>query len=577
MVCQLRTSNDSIAIEKDSGISHSPAITQVAEKELRDLQHADLKHTTAKERKALKKQSVIQSALAMAVGTFSSRILGFVRDAVMLALFPRAVTDCWVVAFRLPNMFRRLFGEGSLSVSFIPIYVEARTDSDARARRLSNAVFTIVLAISVFISVVCFVYMDSIMRYLVDDPRGFGAVPGKVEQTIYLSRIMIFYLVLVTTYAYHMAIANTLGHFFIPGMAPTLFNFGLIVFTVLPFELGRYAGSAQSWGVIAGGVLQAGVVLWLLVKEGVLPTISWSWRERDVGRVFANMLPGLFGLGVFQVMTVVNTKFAARLSEGAQSYIYTADRILELPQALIAVSLGAALLPRFSELHSRGERQSFLEEANQAVRMLLYLSLPSAVGMWVLAMPITQVLFMRGAFSQADAEGTAAVVSIYAVLLLFSSLSRVTAPAFYAIKNTWLPATVAFFVLLLHISVGSYLVSHWGLVGLASATSASAILNIVVLQICFYYWIGPLGYGSIFRSVLRTLPGLVGLGLFCRYGYEFMLERVGGLVSVHQARTLSLGVVICFGMFLYFFLTMLAGSEDGEKVFGKIRNRVWKR
>src|SRR5262245_36451237 len=122
----------------------------------------------------------------MAVGTFSSRILGFVRDAVMLALFPRQVTDAWIVAFRLPNLFRRLLGEGSLSVSFIPIYVEARAHSKARAQHLSNAVFTIVMSVAVIISVACFVWMEPLMRFLVDDPRGYAAVPGKVEQTIYL-------------------------------------------------------------------------------------------------------------------------------------------------------------------------------------------------------------------------------------------------------------------------------------------------------------------------------------------------------------------------------------------------------
>ena len=184
------------------------------------------------------KRSVIRSALAMAAGTFSSRILGFVRDAVMLALFSRTVTDAFVVAFRLPNMFRRLLGEGSLSVAFIPIYVDTRARSRAEGERLSNAVFTIVLSISILISMICFVFMEQIIRFLVDDPQGFASVPGKVEQTIYLGRIMIFYLVLVSTYAFHMAVANTLNHYFIPSLGPTLFNFGLIVCTVLPYEWG---------------------------------------------------------------------------------------------------------------------------------------------------------------------------------------------------------------------------------------------------------------------------------------------------------------------------------------------------
>jgi putative peptidoglycan lipid II flippase len=503
----------------------------------------------------------------MAVGTFSSRILGFVRDRVMFHLFPREVTDAFVVAFRVPNVFRRLLGEGSLSVSFIPIYVEARADSPERAKHLSNAVYTIVLAVSTFISVACFVFMEPIMRYLVDDPRGFGANPEKVIQTIYLARIMIFYLVLVSTYAYHTAIANTLGHFFIPAIGPTLFNAGLIVFTVFNFELGRYPGSSQSWGVIAGGVLQAGTVVWLLIRLGILPRLTLNLGGRDVSRVFVNMVPGLFGLGVYQVMMIVNTKFAARLAEGAQSYIYAADRILELPQSMIAVSLGAALLPRFSDLNTSGERHHFLAEANQAVRTLLYLTLPAAVGMYVLALPLTQVLFQSGAFTKADAASTASVVEIYSVLMLFTSLSRITSPAFYALKNTWLPATIAFGVLLLHIAVAPHFVDLYGLTGLASATTASSILNIVVLQIFFYYWIGPLGYGSIFVSALRLVPGLLIMGLFCHYSYAYLQPMVG--------RTSALMAVISGAMVIYFTVTVLTGSEAGTRVLSVLKRRLF--
>jgi putative peptidoglycan lipid II flippase len=501
----------------------------------------------------------------MAVGTFSSRILGFLRDAIMFHIFPKTVTDCYVVAFRLPNMFRRLLGEGSMSASFIPIYAHERQKSPERAKQLSDAIFTIVLTVAVVISLTCFVFMEQIIRYLVDDPRGYAAVPGKVEQTIFLARIMIFYLVLVTTYAQHMSIANTLGHFFIPSLGPTLFNAGLICFTILPFEIGSVPGSAQAWGVIFGGVLQAGVVLWLLVRIKALPHFTFRLRAPNVGSVFLNMVPGLFGLGVYQIMLIVNTKFAARLSEGAQSYIYAADRILELPQSLIAVSLGAALLPRFSALHAAGEKDKFLGEANQAVKMLLFLSLPSAVGMWVLSDAIVEVLFMRGQFNAESARQTAEIVEIYAVLMLFSSLARVTTPAFYALKNTWLPAAVAACVLGLHIFVGSYMVNHFGLRGLAFATSTASILNIIILQIFFYFIIGPLGYGSIVVSILKMLPALAALAAFAHFGYPFLHLYVG--------RTIALGVVIGVGMFIYFGVGILSGCEVAVKVTGVLTRR----
>lgn len=518
-----------------------------------------------------KQRSVIRSALAMAVGTFSSRILGYVRDAVMLHLFPTTVTDAFVVAFRLPNIFRRLLGEGALSASFIPVYSDARVASAERARQVSSAVFTIVFSVAVLISVTCFVFMEPILDYLVGDPQGYAAVPGKFERTVYLSRIMIFYLVLVSTYAFHMAVANTAGYFFVPAFGATLFNFGLIVFTLLPFEIGAHPGSSMAWGVIAGGVLQMGVVAWLLWRLRVLPRLTLAWGGSEVRRVFLNMVPGLFGLGVYQVMMIVNTKFAARLGEGAQTYIYTADRILELPQSLIAVSLGAALLPRFSSLEATGERAQFLAEANQAVRMLLFLSLPAAVGMWVLAGPITEVLFMRGQFGPRDAAVVAEIVTIYGVLMLFSSLTRVTTPAFYALKNTWLPAVVAFFILCVHIVLGDRLVDEFGVVGLAMSTSATAVLNVLVLQYFFYRMIGPLGYGSIFVSVLRMIPALGALGAFAHFAYAWLHGLLG---AIPEGRTLALALVIGVGMLIYFGVARACGSETAVKVAGIMNRRL---
>lgn len=519
-------------------------------------------------------RSVIRSALSMAVGTFSSRILGFVRDAVMMALFPRQVTDCFVVAFKLPNLFRRLLGEGALSASFIPVYVDVKKRSPVKAERLASAIFTIVCALSIVISTACFVFMEPILNFLVNDPRGFASVPGKVEQTIYLARIMIFYLALVSTYAFHMALANTLGHFFIPAVGPTLFNLGLIIFTVIPYEVGAYAGSTQSLGVIVGGVMQMGIVFWLLMKEGHLPRFTLRWRSPEVALIFRNMVPGLFGLGVYQAMTVVNTKLAARLAEGAQSYIYLADRVLELPQSLIAVSLGAVLLPRFSELHSGGQRKEMLAEANQAVRMLLYLSLPAAVGMWTLSVPITEVLFRRGSFTLDDAIKTAEVVQIYGVLMLFSSWSRITAPAFYALKNTWLPAVVAFFVLFIHIAMGWYGVNNFGLQGLAAATAASSLLNIIILQLCFRYMIGPLGLRRIAGSVMRLVPGLVVLGTVCVYSYPILFNVVNLTgVPIWIANTVALALVMLVGMIAYFYATVWCGSEAAVKVSGILRRR----
>ncbi len=479
----------------------------------------------------------------MALGTFSSRILGFVRDALMLALFDRGATDAFVVAFRLPNMFRRILGEGALSASFVPLFVEARRLDRDRGRFLAGGVYTVVLCVAALVSTLGFFFMPQIIDFLVDDPRGFGAIPGKIEQTVHLAQIMAFYLILVTTYAFFTSMANTLGYFFWPAVGPTLFNLGLIIAMVLPQRWFSVEGESLAWGVMGGGVLQLATVLYILIRSGELPKLGWRWTK-SVRRVFLHTAPGLVGLGVFQLMTIVNTMFAARLGEGAQSFIYAADRILELPQSMVAVSLGAALLPRYSELEASGNRVGFLKETEGSIQALLHLMVPASLGMWFLAEPITQVLFMRGQFSGANAAATAEVVQVYAALLLSTSLSRILAPAFYALKNTWLPAAVAVAVLLVHIGIGHYLVDALGLKGLAMATALSSALNLLLLLVFFHILIGQIPYTNLFKYLVRHLPGFIVVALLCGWGYPFILSKMNLWTSESVARGLTLGIVV---------------------------------
>ena len=497
------------------------------------------------------KPSVLHSALNMAAGTTTSRILGFIRDALMFALFPRSVTDAFVVAFRLPNLFRRVLGEGALSLSFVPVFVEARRRSVAEGEQVAAQVFTVLVALTSVLSVVGFVYMDQIIGYWI----------GESELTVWMARIMIFYLVLVTNYAFHTAVLNSLGEFFIPAMGPTLFNLGLITFTISPFNLGPHAGSAQAWGVIFGGLLQAGIVYWWLVKLGHTPRLLFTRWGAPVKKVFADMVPGIFALGFFQLISLVNTGLAAVLSEGSQSYLYAADRVLELPQSLIAVSLGTALLPRFAELSS--DRHGFLNEASQAIKLLLFLTLPAAIGMWALAGGITEVLFMRGAFDQQDAVATAGILEVYAVLLLFSGVSRVLLPAFYATKNVWLPVGLGLLVLLGHLLVAPYMVEFHGLRGLAMATAFSTVLNLVLMQVFFHAKIGGLNYLGILKSAVYWLPGGLALGLFCTQVYPQLLD--GGV-----PRILSLGLVIVGGIVIYLGMALLLGSREAKQLSARL-------
>lgn len=453
------------------------------------------------------KPTVIKSAASMALGTLLSRILGFVRDAVFFALFARTFTDAYAVAFRLPNLFRRLLGEGSLSVSFIPVYIENR-----HSKELADATFSILLAVTLTLSLLGVIFMDSIVGTLVGDPTGFAAIAGKLELTVMLARTMMFYLMLVAIYAFFSAIANTHHYFFIPAIGPTIFNAFNILFFLTPWGGDEVRQQMAAWGVIAGGIAQVLVVAGLLYKKGYLPKFTFSWKRPDLVQVFKGLAPSLLGIGVFQLMTLVNTFFASSLGEGSQSYIYAADRLLELPQSLLAVSLGSALLPRFSEHVSNRQIELLKSEAMRSLKMILFLALPAGLGLLLLARPIVQVLFERGEFGPQDVEQTARLLEVYSGLLIVSSISRVSVPIFYALKNTWLPAVIALVVLFLHIGFCQWLLPTYGLLGLAMATTFSALVNALALQLSLHFYVGAFAWGRIFLYSMRFLPGLFAIG-----------------------------------------------------------------
>jgi len=499
-------------------------------------------------------KKVVRQALSMAFGTFASRILGLLRDMALAALFSRTVTDAWTAAFRLPNLFRRLFGEGSLSVSFIPVYMEARGESEARAQALANGFYTLLLVFLAVLTGLGILGVEPLMRLLLS--AEYGA--DKFELTLRLARIMLGFVFFVTTYAYFMGILNALGKFALPALAPTLFNVSMIVSTLLPGRLFSGEGDGLAWGVLVGGALQALILVPPLVRLGALPRLRWQGLSGDIRHVLRNLGPGLVGLGLLQFTTLVNLKYASGLGEGAISYIYWADRLLELPLSLISVSLGTALLPTLSLLWSQGQKLQMSKTAETYLRLNLFIALPAALGLYFLALPIVEVLFMRGRFTGVDAEATAAVLRIYAVLLLASSAVRVLVPAYYATKNTWFPALASGASLLSHIGLAPSLMQLWGLEGLVVSATVSATLNLVLLLGFYPRWIGEFDYSHLLNHVGRFVFAGMGMAVVLQL-YGTLTARFGG---EGMARVFSLAVTMLAGAGSYFALSFLLRVEE---------------
>ncbi|MCB0392134.1 MAG: murein biosynthesis integral membrane protein MurJ [Bdellovibrionales bacterium] len=522
------------------------------------------------DKKTEKNQSVIRSAGLMSIGTLGSRILGLLRDSVLAAYFPRTVTDAFFVAFSFPNKFRRLLGEGSLSVSFIPVYIEAREKNPEEAKQVSQGIFSLLLLVSAMICVLGVIFMEPIMSLLVGG-KGYLSVEGKLEITIYLARIMFSYLFLVSTYAFCMAVLQAHRQFFIPAIAPALFNLSFIIIAILPIKNMRFPGANLAWAVIIGGIIQALTVIVPLWKQKLLPKLSWNWKSTKVKLILRNMIPGILGMGILQFLTLVNINYASRLKEGSHSYIYWADRILELPQSLIAISLGAALLPSLSQLWTQGKQQEMQRQGQQHLLTLLFLALPSAVGMYVLAQPIVEVLFMRGKyFNVADAENTANVVKIYSVLLIALSLTKVLVPNFYAIKNTWLPALTSVISIVFHIFIGFFMVNKYGLYGLVGSMAMSGYINLILTLIFYQKFIGKFNWGQFLKGTIHFVPSLIVMGLFAVYSYPLLL----GLQIFSSSsfnKTFSLLVVITLSVVLYFGLSQLFRVPQAQKVLSRFK------
>lgn len=498
------------------------------------------------------KNSVAVSAMIFAVGTLLSRVLGLLRDMMTARYFPVEVRDAFVVAFRLPNLFRRLLGEGSLSVSFIPVFVEiisgrnsSKTETEQRARTLIAGIFTILLTITITISLLATIFMPEICAFLLSGDE-YRAVPGKFELTVRLARIMFSFLILISMYAFFMAILNSLKKFAMTALAPAFFNIALIAAALISPRLAA-PELVLAWAVIIGGVLQMAVLIPGVLKAGYLPRLTTHWNSPDVLRVLKAVLPSMFGMSILQLTPIVNLYFASYLPQGAHSYLYFADRILELPLSLFVVSIGSALLPTLAKNWAEGNREAMGDTINHYIRLILFVSLPAALGMFVLAQPIVEVLFLGREFKYVDAIATAQVIQVYSFSVIVSGGVRILAQGFYAIRNTWYPAVAATVALLSHVIFAFALTRSFGLNGLAAASVLSATVNMVMLAIAYNAWVGSLQPLRLLKSFAKfAICGAVMVGVL-----QFYDELLRALSGRYFTKTFVLLLMITIGAAVY--------------------------
>lgn len=520
------------------------------------------------------KNQVVKNAFAMSLGTFSSRVLGLLRDTLFMSFFPRPITDAWTAAFRLPNILRRLLGEGSLSVSFIPVFVDClevdKKTGTAKAQNFLNSLYTLLLIVLAILTAFGIVYSDKVLALTVD--------PSYVQNVenfsiaVRMSEIMFGFIFLMSQYALFMGVLNSFGTFGWPAMAPLFFNIAMIVSTVIPDNWFSFSGEGLAWGVLVGGILQTGVLIPSLLKKGYLPRLTLKIWTPEVKMVLSRMVPGLFGMGVLQLSLVINQRFASSLGDGPISYIYIADRLLELPLSLVSVSLGTALLPTLSGFLAAGKKQDMLDTTEYYFRLNLYVVLAAATGLYFLGEPIVELFFQRGQFTAQDTVITARVIQVWALIMVPASAVRILISGYYAIKNTWFPALLSLVSLIGHYLLAPVLMERWGLTGLNYSSLASSVFNFAVL-FCAY----PIFIGAI--PLAKTAVSFFKFVIVCAaMGVTLQIHSLLKVVLEHHwtfpVKGLTLFLCIGLGSVVFVLLSKALKLEEYENTFAKVLRKL---
>jgi len=499
--------------------------------------------------------SLLQVLAKVSSLTLVSRILGFVRDLIIARVFGAGfATDAFFVAFKLPNLLRRLFAEGAFSQAFVPVLAEYKARrGDAEARVLVDHVAAFLALALVVVTVVGVLAAPAIIY--VTAP-GFAQTPGKFDLTVDLLRVIFPYIFFISLTAFAGGILNTYSRFAVPAVTPALLNLSFIGFALWGAPHFDPPVKALAWAVFAGGIAQLAVQIPALARIGLLPRFRLDFRDEGVWRVLRLMAPAVLGVSIAQVSLVINVIFASFLATGSVSWLYYADRLMEFPIGLLGAALGTILLPSLARHHADRSTGAYSDLLDWGLRMTLLLAAPAAAALALLAVPLITTLFHYGAFGVDDVFATRRAVIAYSVGLIGMVMVKVLAPGYYARQDVRTPVRIALVTLVLTQLMNLAFVWSLAHAGLALAIGLGACFNA-----------GLLLRGLLKREIYRPRPGwglfLFKLGL-ALYVMSVVLWLAGGanaswLSMSAASRAGNLAWAVALGATVYFAALWLLG------------------
>ena len=492
--------------------------------------------------------------------TTISRILGFIRDSIIARIFGVGVeTDAFFVAFKIPNLLRRISAEGAFTQAFVPILAEYKTKkSKIEVSYLINKVATLLGIFLVLITLVG-VFGAPWLIYL--SAPGFISDPEKFNLTVDLLQITFPYIFFISLVSMAGGILNTYGKFVVPAFTPVWLNISFIIAALYFSDLFEEPVKALAWAVFFGGALQLFFQIPFLKQIGCLPKINLDLKDKGVWRILKLMGPSIFGVSIMQISLLINTVFASFLASGSVSWLYYADRLMEFPAGVLGVALSTILLPNLSKSFSSKNTTDYSNLINWGLRLGLLLAVPAAIALAILAIPLISTLFHYGAFTVKDILMTQYALIAYSIGLVGLILIKILAPAFYAQQNVKTPVKIALFTLFCTQFMNLIFIGYLKHTGLALAIGLGACINAGLL---FYH----LKKGGVFKLNKGWIIFLIKIffsAFVMAIGLYFFKGSIDLWINYSAfSRFAHLIILISFGATLYFITLRLCRLDITE-------------
>ena len=503
------------------------------------------------------KHKIAKYASIVIIATIFCRILGLGREIVISNRFGAGIeTDAFFIAFMIPNLLRSFLGEGALNSAFIPIFAEYLTNHDRKKAEYFASNVLNILIIILIIVVILGIWGAPLLINLI--AIGFKSNMYKYQLAINLTRIIFPYIGFVAIAALFMGILNSYDHFLMPALAPSMLNISVIIFALaLSYKYGVYS---IAWGVVLGGIGQALVQVPVLARKKIKYSFAVDFNEPGVKKLLKLLLPVMIGLAITQINVIVDRTIASTLIDGSISALYYSNRLVQFPLGAFGIAISIAIFPTLAKQTAKNDIAEFKKSLLFGLKMLLFITIPSAVGLIVLKDSLIRLIYEHGIFSRVATNMTSSALLYYSIGLFAYACVRLITISFYALKDTKNPVKIGIFIVFINVALDLILVKYLAHSGLALATSLAAILNLIILLKVLQDKIGYFELKSQVLFLIKIIISSIFLGIVCVLVSNYFAAILD--LNYKYNQIIQVTASIFSGGLAYFIISYILGVEE---------------